>query len=102
MPANIKYLTASKWQRFAKISASTLGGFLVTSALHLAIAVFMQDKKIIWATYSFSLFVLWCPLMLLPFLFENGWKCWLLYGIAFILFNTIFATGVYLQIPAGQ
>lgn len=97
MPANKKYLTASKWQRFAKISASILGGFLVAASFHLAIAAWLSDKKTIWATYSFSLFVLWCPLMLLPFLFENGWKCWLYYGIAFLLFSAVFATGLYLH-----
>ncbi len=95
MPANPKYLTQSKSQRFAKVSAAILGGFLVTVALHLSIAVWYTDKKNIWATYSFSLFLLWCALMLFPFLFENGWKCWMIYGTAIVVFVSLTCIGHY-------
>jgi len=89
MPANPKYLTKLKSQRFAKVSASILGGFLLTVAFHLSIAVWLPDKKDIWATYTFSLFIIWCALMLFPFLFENGWKCWACYGGITILLMVI-------------
>lgn len=80
MPALKKYLTASKSQRFAKVSAAILGGFLVASALHLVIAVFLPEKKNLLATFSFSLYLVWCTLMCVTFLFKNGWKCWAIYG----------------------
>jgi len=80
MPSNPKYLTQSKWQRFAKVSAAILGGFLLAASFHMAIAVFLPEEKNLLATFSFSLFLLWCTLMCVAFLFKNGWKCWGVYG----------------------
>ena len=94
MPANTKYLTQSKHQRFAKVSAAILGAFLVSSTLHLAIAAWVSNVKPVLATYSFSLFLLWCPLMLLTFLFKNGWKCWLLYIAVTLVFIALYAWGM--------
>lgn len=97
MPANPKYLTQSKSQRIAKISASVLGGFLIASILHLSIALWLTERKNLWATYSFSLFLIWCPLMLIPFLFNNGWKCWRIYGALILVFSIVLSIGLLNQ-----
>ena len=86
MPANPKYLTQSKWQRFAKVSAAILGGFLVSASFHLMWAAWAGNRKPVLLTYSFTLFLMWCALMLLAFLFKNGYKCWAWYGGASLLF----------------
>ena len=78
MPANPKYLTQSKWQRFAKISAGFLGGYIVSSALHLALA-FWLDHRTVLITSTFSIFILWSVLLIIPFLAKNGWKIWGVY-----------------------
>lgn len=80
MPANPKYLTQNKWQRFAKVSAAILGGFLVSAGTMLAIAGWSADPVPVFFTYAFFMFLQWCTLMLLAFLFKNGWNCWKLYG----------------------
>jgi len=101
MPANTKYLTQSKHQRFAKVSAAILGAFLVSSTLHLAIAAWVTNVKPVLATYSFSLFIVWCTLMLLTFLFKNGWKCWLLYLAITAVFIALYTCGIaHNSIPA--
>lgn len=94
MPANTKYLTHKKHQRFAKVSAAILGAFLVSSSLHLAIAAWASAIRPVLATYSFSLFILWCTLMLLTFLFKNGWKCWLLYLVLTAAFIALYSWGI--------
>ncbi|WP_188508156.1 hypothetical protein [Parapedobacter pyrenivorans] len=89
MPANPKYLTRSAGQRFAKVSAALLGGFLVAASFHLLLAVWSGHRVTVLLTYSYTLFILWCALMLVAFLFTNGWKCWAWYGgitLLFILF----------------
>lgn len=97
MPANPKYLSQSKWQRFAKLSASVVGGFLVAVSLHLAIAVWLPDRKNIFVTYSFSLFLLWTALMFIPYLLDNGWKCWLWYAAATVFLGVIILWGLNAQ-----
>lgn len=87
MPANPKYLTTSKWQRFAKLSAALIGSFLVTASLHLAAAA-CTSPKVILKTAQFSMFMVWAALMFVPYLMNNGWKCWFLFiglTIAFII-----------------
>lgn len=86
MPANPKYLTSSGWQRFAKVSAAILGGYLVSASFHLMLATWSGDRKSVLLTYSYTLFVMWCTLMLVAFLFHNGWKCWAWYGGVSLLF----------------
>ncbi|MBT1704752.1 hypothetical protein [Chryseosolibacter indicus] len=95
MPANPKYLTHSGWQRFAKISAAILGGYLVTTALHLALAAWTSHVTVI-ITSAFSSFILWVILMVLAFLPRNGWKVWLIYaGIAIAGFVLAWAGKIY-------
>ena len=75
MPANPKYLTPSAWQRFAKITAALLGGYLVSTLCHTALASWLDRPKVI-ITSSFSAFMLWIVLMLWAFLSKNGWRIW--------------------------
>ncbi|MGQ7946837.1 hypothetical protein [Flavobacterium sp. WC2509] len=91
MPANPKYLTQSKTQRFAKITAAILGGYLVSVSFHLALAAWLDQVTII-ITMAFSGFILWVALMIVAFLAKNGWKIWGIY----LLLTLFFALIVYL------
>ena len=89
MPANPKYLSQSKSQRFAKITAAILGGYLVSISFHLALASFFNQTNII-ITMTFSAFILWVVLMILAFIAKNGWKIGLVYLlISAILFGLV-------------
>lgn len=87
MPANPKYLS-SNWQRFAKISAGFIGGYLVTISLHMALAFWINHVNII-ITGTYSAFILWAVLMVVAFLAKNGWKIWGVYLLVTLLFSTI-------------
>ncbi len=80
MPANPKYLTPPGWPRIAKISSAVVGGFLVSASFHLLVAVWTGYRVVVLLTYSYTLFIMWCALMLVAFLFHSGWKCWAWYG----------------------
>ncbi|UYQ95618.1 hypothetical protein MKQ68_10945 [Chitinophaga horti] len=95
MPANPKYLTPAGWQRFAKVSAATLGGLLVSCSFHLMWATWSHHRKSVLLTYSYTLFLMWCTLMLVAFLFHSGWKCWAWYGGAALLFAGCAGWGLY-------
>lgn len=96
MPANPKYLTTNKWQRFAKISAGILGGYLVSLAIHLALAQWFPNHENVLITFEFSLFLLWIVLLILPFLFNNGWKIWGIYlSVILFCFVTIYFGRIY-------
>lgn len=85
MPANPKYLTQSIGQRFLKITAAILGGYLVSVSFHLALAAWF-DKTAIVMTMSFSGFILWVGLMIVAFLAKNGWKIWGIYLLLTLFF----------------
>lgn len=90
MPANKKYLS-SGWQRFAKVTAAILGSLLISSFLFAALAFWLPDYKTAVVSSVFGLFPVWITLMVVPFLFENGWKCWLYYlGILILLYILIY------------
>ncbi|MEM0575846.1 hypothetical protein [Flavobacterium polysaccharolyticum] len=91
MPANPKYLTRSKGQRFLKISAAILGGYLVSISFHLALAAWFNKAAIIM-TMAFSSSILWVALMVVAFLGKNGFKIWGIY----LLLTLIFALTLYL------
>jgi hypothetical protein len=91
MPANPKYLTQNGWQRFAKVSAAILGSFLVSASFHLMLAAWAVNRKPVLLTYSYSIFLVWCTLMLLAFLFKNGYKCWAWYAGFSLLFTLLTA-----------
>jgi Ca2+/Na+ antiporter len=91
MPANKKHLTKSKSQRFAKISAGMLGGYMVTESLHIALA-FWVNHLVVLMTLRFGGFILWVGLLILAFLAKNGWKVWGLY----LLLTLFFCLLIYL------
>ncbi len=85
MPANPKYLTQTKGQRFLKITAAILGGYLVSVSFHLALAAWF-DKASIVITMGFSGFILWVAMMIIAFLSKNGWKIWGIYILITLFF----------------
>lgn len=90
MPANKKHLS-SGLQRFAKITAGLLGGYLVTITFHLILAQWLDQVNVI-ITMTFTGFIMWCGLMIVAFMSRNGWKVWGLYlGISLLL-----SIGIYL------
>ena len=91
MPANPKYLTQSKWQRFAKITAAILGGYFVSVTFHLALASWLNRANILM-TMAFSGFILWVALMVVAFLAKSGWKIWGIY----IFLTLVFSLFIYL------
>ncbi len=94
MPANNKYLTPNKWQRFAKITAGFIGGYLVAITFHLALAAWLHKPSVI-ITAAFSAFIIWAVFMVLAFLAHNGWKVWALYLSISLFFLIIFYFGNY-------
>lgn len=86
MPANPKYLTQSPWQKFAKLSAGILGGYLISALLHMCIPILFHSKEVLIVSI-FTLYIVWGLLLILPYLFKNGWKVWLLYlGVIILLY----------------
>ena len=92
MPANPKYLTQSKRQRFAKITAAILGGYLVSVSFHLALASWLNRANVV-VTMIFSGFILWVTLMVVAFLAKNGWRIWLIYLTLSLLFAGLLYLG---------
>jgi len=78
MPANKKYLS-SPGQRWLKITAAIIGGYLVTMLFHNAIGVHLENKGPLALTTAFTAFIMWVGLMIAAFLSKNGWKIWGIY-----------------------
>lgn len=93
MPANKKYLTTSSWQKFAKISAGLLGGYAIAALLHMCLPLFLPYPKEVLVTSIFTLYLVWVTLMLIPYLYENGWKVWLVYMAIIIVLYMIYSFG---------
>ena len=92
MPANKKYLTTSFHQKFAKLTAGIFGGYLISALLHLLLAFWLPNHKIVFITSIFSIFLIWMVLIIVPYLSRNGWKVWGIYAALSILLYI----GVYL------
>ncbi|MBU2913259.1 MULTISPECIES: hypothetical protein [Reichenbachiella] len=92
MPANPKHLTKAIHQRMAKITAAILGGYLLTTAVHLALATWL-DKGTVLITSTYTGFILWVALMIIAFLGRNGWKTWGIY----LLLTGFFSILVYVN-----
>lgn len=88
MPANKKHLTRSPWQRFTKITAGILGGYLVTVSFHMALAKFF-NKADIMITMAFSGFMIWVACMICAFLFKKGWMAWIVYLLLSVVFSLV-------------
>ncbi len=93
MPANPKHLTPSSSQQFAKISAGLIGGYIITALLHMCLALWLPNPKAIIITSIYTHFMVWCALLIVPFLFKNGWASWRLYLIISIVLYVIFYFG---------
>ncbi|XCF05632.1 hypothetical protein ABI125_13000 [Tamlana crocina] len=91
MPANPKYFS-SPWQRFAKISAGFIGGYLVTITFHMALSFWLNHVNVL-ITATFTGFILWASLMVIAFLSKNGWKIWGIYLLLSLLFSVIIYIG---------
>lgn len=93
MPANKKYLTKSFHQRFAKVTAAILGGYMVTATFFMALSGWLDRASVI-VTMIFGGFVLWAGIMICTFLFRNGWIAWALYlGLTGIFSAVMYLTG---------
>lgn len=90
MPANKKYLTTSSWHIAAKIIAGLIGGYLIASLVHIILILFLPYSKEILITSIFSLFIIWGALMIVPFLFKNGYKVLVLYTAIIILLYVLY------------
>lgn len=88
MPANSKHLNPSFHQRFAKISAGFVGGYLVSVSMFMALALWMDPGDML-ITLLFGGVIVWGVLMIIPFLFRNGWWAWLVYLLVLLLFSSV-------------
>ena len=93
MPANPKHLTSSPWQQFAKISSGILGGYIVTALCHMSLALWLPNSREVLITSIYTHFIIWCVLLIGPFLFKNGWKAWGLYLLISIVLYVIYYYG---------
>ncbi len=75
MPANTKYLS-SNGQRWLKISAAILGGYIASILIHIAIGAVLVNKSALVLTAGYSTFFIWVGFMIFAFLSKNGWKVW--------------------------
>lgn len=88
MPANKKYLS-SPGQRVLKISAGLVGGYMLSTALHLALATVPGIGFNLLVSGTFTGFFLWAICMVLAFLARNGWKIWAIYLSLTLIFGLI-------------
>lgn len=94
MPANPKYLTKSPWQQFAKLISGIIGGYIISALFHMCLALWMPNHKEVLITTIYTHFILWVVLLMLPYLFKNGWKILGLYVVVIILLYIAFHFGI--------
>ena len=85
MPANKKYLS-TPFQRFLKITAGFIGGYVVMISFHVLVTHIFEKKNVV-ATACFTGYLLWAVLLLLAFLAKSGWKIWGIYLVVAVLFS---------------
>jgi len=85
MPANKKYLS-TPFQRFLKITAGFIGGYVVMISFHVLVTHIFEKKDVV-ATACFTGYLLWAVLLLLAFLAKSGWKIWGLYLLLASVFS---------------
>ncbi len=93
MPANSKYLTQSPWQQFAKISAGLIGGYIISALLHMCLILWLPYPKEILITSIYTIFIVWGALLIVPYLFKNGWKVWGIYLFISIMLYAFYYLG---------
>lgn len=84
MPANAKYLSSGT-QRFAKISAGLIGGYLLSAMFHYVLGLLFENKAAVVVTSVYTLYILWMVLFIIPFVMKSGWKAWGYYLVAIVL-----------------
>lgn len=90
MPANPKYLNKSPKQQASKIVAGILGGYLITSLIHMVLALVLPLHKEVLVTSIISSFLIWGTLLIIPFLFKNGFKVLGIYTVIIILLGVCY------------
>lgn len=85
MPANKKYLS-TPFQRFLKITAGFIGGYMVMLSFHVLLTTFFEKKDVV-ITAGFTGYLLWAMLLLFAFLSKNGWKIWGIYLLLAAVFS---------------
>ncbi|PUV23368.1 MULTISPECIES: hypothetical protein [Sphingobacterium] len=85
MPANKKYLS-SPFQRFLKITAGFIGGYIVMLSFHVLLTAIFEKKDVVM-TAGITGYLLWAVLMLLAFLSKSGWKIWGIYLLLASVFS---------------
>ncbi|KQC30394.1 hypothetical protein [Flagellimonas eckloniae] len=88
MPANQKHLS-NPGQRILKITAGILGGFFVTIFFHNALGSLLEQKGALIITTAYTSFILWAALLVIAFLFKNGWKVWGIYLLLTLIFGVV-------------
>ena len=91
MPANKKYLS-SRGQRWLKITAGIIGGFIVTILFHNFLGVMVEEKGGAIITSAYTSFLMWAGLMIIAFMQKNGWKIWGIYLLITIVFYFLIIT----------
>lgn len=92
MPAKQKYLS-SPGQRALKISAGLVGGYLLSTTLHLLLALLPGIGFNFLISGTFSGFLLWVVFIILAFLARNGWVIWAIYLLLSFIFGFIAYSG---------
>jgi len=92
MPANKKHLS-SPGQRWLKVTAAIIGGYLVTMLFHNAIGVHLESKGTLALTTAFTAFLMWVGLMITAFLSKNGWRIWGIYLSIIVICSVIIYLG---------
>ncbi|MFV0249351.1 MAG: hypothetical protein ACK5H1_10405 [Tenacibaculum sp.] len=90
MPANSKYLTKSAWQKFAKISAGLVGGYIISVLFHMVLILLIPAHHEMLVTTIFSFVIVWGIMLLIPYLFTNGLKAWGLYIVIIIILYLLY------------
>ncbi|WP_256959309.1 hypothetical protein [Sphingobacterium sp. JB170] len=80
-------------QRLLKISAGLIGGYLLSTALHLAMALVPSIGINLLVSGTFSGFLLWVVLMIIAFWVRNGWVVWGIYLLLTLIFGLIAYNG---------
>ncbi|MDP5045073.1 hypothetical protein [Leeuwenhoekiella sp. NPDC079379] len=96
MPANSKYLTTSRAQRLLRLLTGFVGGYAITTLVHLLAASYVS-KSIALITFTFSGFILWAVLFITAYIPKKTWHALVIYtGISVILGMLLFC------VPANQ
>jgi len=90
MPAKKEYLS-NPGQRAIKIATAILGGYFLSITFHLLLGALLptEGRNIVLLTSTFTLFLLWGILMVLPFLAKSAWKVLGLYILLTVVFSII-------------